>query len=76
MFAGCKNIPDISKWNTSNVKNMSHMFEDCRDIHSFSLFWNTSNVEDMSYMFAGCNNIPDISKWEPFKCKKYEMSFL
>ena len=32
MFYGCKSLnslPDISKWNTSNVKNMSGMFDEC-----------------------------------------------
>ena len=32
MFSGCKLLnllPDISKWNTSNVKDMSYMFDEC-----------------------------------------------
>ena len=33
MFNWCKSLnslPDISKWNTSNVKNMSWMFDGCK----------------------------------------------
>ena len=32
MFRGCKSLnslPDISKWNTSNVYDMSNMFYEC-----------------------------------------------
>ena len=79
MFSGCNSLltlPDISKWNTSCVKNMSNMFGGCRyRPHSFcsSLTsipdiskWDTSNVTDMSNMFHGCSTfdcLPDISKW-------------
>jgi len=62
MFYRCYNIPDISKWNTSNVTDMSYMFYRCYNIPDISK-WNTSNVNNMSYMFYKCNNIPDISKW-------------
>ena len=39
MFSGCNSLislPDLSKWNTSNVENMSHMFSGCVNliIHS------------------------------------------
>ena len=33
MFFGCKSLsslPDISKWNTSNVTDMSFMFYECK----------------------------------------------
>ena len=33
MFDNCSSLsslPDISKWNTSNVNNMSGMFSDCK----------------------------------------------
>ena len=35
MFRGCSSLsslPDISKWNTSNVTNMSNMFSGCSNI--------------------------------------------
>ena len=37
MFSGCKSLsslPDISKWNINNVKNMSFMFEGCKSLSS------------------------------------------
>ena len=37
MFRGCKSLmslPDISKWNTSNVKNMNFMFYECNSLIS------------------------------------------
>ena len=54
---------DISKWNTSNVNDMSCMFSGCNSSSSLPDIskWNTSNVNDMSGMFDGCNeslNIP------------------
>ena len=71
MFNGCNSLislPDISKWNTSNVIDMSGMFSECNSIISLPNIskWNTSNVENMSYMFNGCKQLkllPDISKW-------------
>ena len=29
-----KSLPDISKWNTSNVINMSYMFSGCTSLNS------------------------------------------
>jgi len=71
MFSWCSSlssIPDISKWDTSNVNNMSYIFSCCRSLSSLPDIskWNTSNVNDMSYMFYDCyslSSIPDISKW-------------
>jgi surface protein len=37
MFSGCgslESLPDISKWNTSKVTDMSDMFEDCNSLIS------------------------------------------
>ena len=56
MFYGCSSLsllPDISKWNTNNVTDMSFMFSGCSSLSSLSDIskWNTNNV---IYM----NNIP------------------
>lgn len=54
---------DISKWNTSNVIYMQHMFVDCQKFNQNITIWNTSKVIDMSYMFYGAENFnQDISK--------------
>ena len=58
MFYGCISLislPDLSKWNTSNVENMSFMFSRCNSLNSLPDLskWNTSNVNNMSEMFSG-----------------------
>ena len=61
MFYGCyslKNLPDISKWDTKNVTNMSGMFSWCESLNNLPDIskWDTKNVTNMSDMFYGCNN--------------------
>ena len=56
MFYGCNSLislPDISKWNTANVKNMSSIFYECNSLKSLPDIsqWDTSNVKNMSSMF-------------------------
>ena len=71
MFYSCNSLnslPDISKWNTNNVNNMSYMFSYCKSLNSLPDIskWNTNNVNNMRGMFSGCkslNSLPDISKW-------------
>jgi len=46
---------------TSNVTNMSHMFESCKKVTSLDLTcFDTSNVTDMSSMFCYCNKLMSI----------------
>ena len=59
---------DISKWNTSNVTDMSYMFYECSSLSFLPDIskWNASNVSDMKFMLHGCSSLsflPDISKW-------------
>ena len=71
MFYNCESLislPDISKWNTSNVINMSYIFYDCKSLKSLPDIskWNTNNVTNMSHMLFRCESLislPDISKW-------------
>ena len=49
MFSYCESLislPDISKWNTTNVTNMNHMFYFCNSLKSLPDIskWNTTNV--------------------------------
>jgi len=45
-------------FNTSNVTNMSRMFNYCRHLTSLNLScFNTSNVTNMNEMFDGCNSL-------------------
>lgn len=50
----------IDTWDTTSVKNMSHMFEGVNCAENFTVNvdvsnWDVSNVEDFSYMFATTN---------------------
>ena len=51
MFFGCKglnNLPDISKWNTSNVIDMNYMFCRCKALTSVPDIskWNLKKVRN------------------------------
>ena len=59
MFDGCKSLkslPDISKWETASVKDMSYMFHNCWALTSFPDIsnWKIYNVKNMSHMFHNC----------------------
>jgi len=80
MFTGCNNIPDISKWNTSNVKNIKGLFyesfflSELPDISN----WNIKNAKDLSNMFDGCKSLkalPNISKWDTSNVKDMSNMF-
>ena len=51
-------LPDISKWKTNNVTNMSYMLYGCRSLSCLPDIskWNTNNVTNMSDMFDECLN--------------------
>ena len=58
---------DLSGWKTSNVKNMSKLFDYCEDLESVNLSgWDTSNVKDMTWMFYMCTHLKSInlSGWD------------
>lgn len=63
LFAGCSAITTpagIENFNTTNVLNMSHMFEDCSLMKSLDLtYFNTHNLKDtgMVSMFKGCSGL-------------------
>jgi len=55
MFQACINleeIPDISGWNTSNVKDMSYMFYECTELRNKPDLsrWNRDDI-NMENMF-------------------------
>ena len=63
-----RSLPDISEWNTKNVKNIGCMFYGCISLHILPDIskWNIENVKNMTCMFYGCSSLqslPDISKW-------------
>jgi len=64
-FYNCSNFnSDISKWDTSNIQNMSYMFSGCSAFDKSIVNWDTSSVQNMSYMFSGCSTFDKkISFW-------------
>ena len=70
-----KKIPDISKWNTNNLENISYLFNDCSSLNLLPDIskWNVKKVNNIEGIFKDCPNllvIPDISKWEISNIKK------
>lgn len=67
MFYACSSIssiPNINKWNTSCVTNMSSMFSGAYNFNGDLAGWNTSAVTNMSAMFYYAQNFNgDISSW-------------
>ena len=81
MFDNCKSLlslPDIDKWDTSNITNMAWMFSNCSLLSLPNISkWNISNVTNMNHMFYGCSlleSLPDISEWNTSNVK--DMSHL
>ena len=53
-----KNLNRAKNWNTSNVKNFSNMFKDCRSLKSIDISdFDFSKAETIRYMFQGCGNL-------------------
>ena len=56
MFCRCtslNSLPDINKWNTNNVTDMSNLFAYCTSLKSLPDIskWNTNNATNMTYLF-------------------------
>ena len=45
---------NISKWDVSNVTDMSFMFYDCKSFNQDISNWDVSNVKSNKYMFLNC----------------------
>ena len=55
MFSECVELSslDVSKFDTSNVEDMSYMFASCRNIPSLVIDnFEGTNLKDMSHMFG------------------------
>ncbi len=61
-------IEGLEYFNTSNVTNMSGMFEDAQHVQSLDLSsFDTSNVTDFSSFLAGCNSMQTVKFGDKFK---------
>ena len=81
MFDKCYNLNtlDLSKFNTSNVTDMSFMFRECKNLYTLDLYsFSTVSVKCFYKMFSGCENLHyiDVShKWVINKCAKDDKVF-
>ena len=56
---------DISRWDVSNVTDMSGMFAEAENFNGDISRWDVSSVTDMSEMFAEAESFNgDISRWD------------
>lgn len=64
MFAGYHNVRSIqfnNSFDMSDVQNMEHMFDECRNLSELDLSGiDTSKATNMAYMFRGCNKLKEI----------------
>ena len=58
---GLKEIDGLDKFDTSNVTDMSYMFDGCESLTTIDVSnFDTSNVTDMRVMFSGCKSLTTI----------------
>lgn len=68
----------LQDFDTSNITDMSYMFNYCSGLTSLDLSnFNTSNVTNMSYMFSNCSNLTllDVSSWDISNSSSYLSMF-
>ena len=70
MFNGCSSLislPDISVWNTENIKDISHMFSGCSSLTSLPDIskWNTKNIKNMNYYLV------EVHHWNQYQIYLY-----
>ena len=70
LLSGCsslKSLPDISKWDTNNVTNMSLLFSECSSLQSLPDIskWNIKNIVNINNIFISyIIRIPFRNIWE------------
>lgn len=71
--AKCPNRKDfsgISKWDVSNVENMSSMFCLCKDFNESIGCWDVRKVEKMDYMLEHCRSFNQpLDRWDAKRLK-------
>ena len=80
MFYDFSNIieVDLSKFDASQVTEMSNMFKGCTSLTSINFnISNTSSVTDLSYMFYGCTSLKelDLSYFDSSSVTNMEQTF-
>ncbi|WP_086244761.1 BspA family leucine-rich repeat surface protein [Campylobacter devanensis] len=66
MFFNCKEFnADISRWDTSNVKNMLFLFNGAHSFNADIGAWDVRNVENITMLFFNARSFDrDLSNWE------------
>ena len=69
---------DISKWDVSNVEDMSHMFFGCENFNCNLSNWHVENVRNMNYMFFKCIKFTGegLEKWKTLNLENVDYMFL
>ena len=74
-FKYASNITTVSGGNTSEVTDMSSMFQFAPLAIPDTSSWDTSNVTDMSFLFEDNKSNPDVSNWKTDKVTSFEGMF-
>lgn len=72
-YSGITDI-DLSKWNTSNITNLSNLFFECTRLKQIDLHtWNTESVSTCYWLFRCCSSLEfiNIDGWNT--CNVYDM---
>lgn len=67
---------NLSTWDTSNVSNMSGMFEGCISLKKIICYFNTEKVWDFRDMFWNCFDLEEVTgieDWDTFEGKQSGM---
>jgi len=60
MFAGCRNLKQVSPMALDNVTTMEGMFQHCENLKSEDIIlYNTNNVTNFSSVFSQCKGLTD-----------------
>ena len=76
-YSGITDI-DLSKWNTSNINNLSNLFFECTRLKQIDLHtWNTESVSTCHWTFRGCHSLEfiNIEGWDTSHVNDMERMF-
>ena len=69
MFQNCElltSLPDISKWKTDNINNISDIFNNCKSLSNLPNIskWNIKKINEKNIIFEGCTLLEESIKKE------------
>ena len=80
MFRNCpslKSVIGLERLDTTNVIDMSGVFENCHGLRNLDLHWSTINVKDMKYLFSNCQSLVKVEGLPNWNTKLVrDMSFM